>query len=382
MEQGVEQILAAYRRFQEAGRTPPVRRRQLADGNIVELCSTNGADWTLSLVRQPEGTLTPLTFGDEAWVSERYPAIMERWDSADWPPLTVVVDGATRVFQPAGMSLLFGVIRVGQAALLLGVIKRPGSEPGALALLHVSGMRITVVHVGAPQDLRRVDVDQQLRLQGVELEARTYDGSAAFRTMLVPAFARLLIRCSAPSRQAGPRHRGKGAVALLVWIFVQLVRRGAGDLHGRLVDIERQIMALMPELAGLDLPREVLGESVRLMLRIRTCLVIRERLKYRVLLSALKNEESAIYKKFCAESPTILIDADAAARLCGLDSPPPARVKHPRRCSTAAPGAPSASKLEHTPGRPEEDRPGVEEMPEVLKFGGSGSGPATSSEAR
>jgi hypothetical protein len=323
MEHTVSQLVDEYRKFQGTGRLPPANTFRLPDGNIMELCSSNTDDWTICLIRQPDNAITPLLFGERDEVFARYTSLLEGWDPALWPPPCAVVDGATRVFTPAGMSHLLGVIEVGHAAVLLGVLKRATKRSSALALVHVHGPRVTVLHVGEPMDLRRIDVDHLLGLQAARLEVQTREAAAT----LLPAFARLLARSSMPSKRAGPRHRGKGSVHLFIWVLVQLTRMGAEDLYGRLGDIEKQIKAYLP---GVDLPREVLGDVLALMLDVRTCLVVRSKLMWHIRLSGLNDLESAIHKKFCAEAPTTLVDLDATARVCAPDVAP-TRTKLQRR---------------------------------------------------
>jgi hypothetical protein len=323
MEHTVSHLVDEYRKFQGTGRLPPANTFRLPDGNIVELCSSNADDWTICLIRQPDNAITPLLFGKRDEVFARYMSLLEGWDPALWPPPCAVVDGATRVFTPAGRSHLLGVIEAGHAAVLLGVLKRATKRSSALALVHVHGPRVTVLHVGEPMDLRRIDVDHLLGLQAARLEVQTREAAAT----LLPAFARLLARSSMPSKRAGPRHRGKGSVHLFIWVLVQLTRMGAEDLYGRLGDIEKQIKAYLP---GVDLPREVLGDVLALMLDVRTCLVVRSKLMWHIRLSGLNDLESAIHKKFCAEAPTTLVDLDATARVCAPDAPP-MRTKLQRR---------------------------------------------------
>lgn len=323
MEHTVSQLVDEYRKFQGMGRLPPANTFRLPDGNIVELCSSNADDWTICLIRQPDNAITPLLFGKRDEVFARYMSLLEGWDPALWPPPCAVVDGATRVFTPAGRSHLLGVIEANHAAVLLGVLKRATKRSSALALVHVHGPRVTVLHVGEPMDLRRIDVDHLLGLQAARLEVQTRAAAAT----LLPAFARLLARSSMPSKRAGPRHRGKGSVHLFIWVLVQLTRMGAEDLYGRLGDIEKQIKAYLP---GVDLPREVLGDVLALMLDVRTCLVVRSKLMWHIRLSGLNDLESAIHKKFCAEAPTTLVDLDATARVCAPDVPP-MRTKLQRR---------------------------------------------------
>lgn len=315
MDHSLRQLVDEYRKYREAGRVPPVDAYVLPGGETVELCSSNGLDWTACLVRQLDGALTPLVIGDRDTLLARYRVIMKEWDPARWPPMTAVVDGATRVFTPVGMSLLLGVIEAGHTALLLGVLKRAAHMAGALALIHVSGPRVTVVHVGEPMDLRRVDVDHQLALQVGRPEVQTREAAVA----LLPAFARLLARSSTPNKRLGPRHRGRGAVHLFTWVLVQLARMGAEDLYGRLGDIERQITVYLP---GLDLPRDTLGDVLALMIEVRTCLVVRVKLMWHIRLSGLNDPESAIHRRFCAEAPKTPVDLDAAARVWAPDAPP------------------------------------------------------------
>lgn len=327
MDHTLSQVVDEYRKFRETGRVPPTATSELDVVHRVELCTTNGRDWAICLVRQADGAVTPLAFGAQEVALKRYKSIMDQWDPTLWPPVIAVVDGASRVFTPTGMSFLLGVIQVGETALLLGVLKRETQKSGALALLHVNGPRVTVMHVGGPMDLRRVDVDQQLGLQATRLEAQTREAAAA----LLPAFARLLARCSAPNKRVGPRHRGKGSVHLFIWVLVQLARMGAEDLYGRLGDIEKQIKVYLP---GVDLPRETLGDVLALMIDVRTCLVVRVKLMWHIRLSGLNDPESAIHKRFCGEAAKTLVDLDAAARFWVADAPP-VRTKLVRQARSA-----------------------------------------------
>jgi hypothetical protein len=362
MDDAVHQVVAEYLRFKEVGRAAHVSRYCFDDGGQVELCSSNGRDWTVCLVRQPDSALTPLAYGSREAVEARYAAIMQRWDPALWPAPTAVIEGLARVFMPAGMSLLLGVIVVGRAALLLGVLKRAAPKAPALALLHFDGGRVTVVHVGSPLDLRSVHVDDQLALQGSKLEAQSREAATA----LLPAFARLLSRASAPSRRAGARNRGKGSVRVVVWAFVQLVRMGVEDLIGRLSDIEAQIKVFLP---SLDLPREALGDVLAILLKIKTCLVSRAgRTIWHIRLTGLNDIESAIHKKFCAEAPTTLVDVCLAGRVCSPDNSPPrtrVRRKQPPAQAAGPDPAPTGTSTQSADAAPPDEAP---EAPELLKF--------------
>lgn len=114
MREGLDQIVSEYRRFRTAGRSPPATKFCLPDGSIIELCHTNGSDWTLCVLRPGDGALTPVAVGDDIrGMMDRYSEILDGWQPALWPPLSVVIEGVARVFMPAGMSLLLGVVELG-----------------------------------------------------------------------------------------------------------------------------------------------------------------------------------------------------------------------------------------------------------------------------
>ncbi len=328
MKDGRDQIVSEYRRFQSAGRSPPESKLGLPDGSVMELCHTNGSDWTLCVLRPGDGALTPVAVGDDiAAVMRRYKEVLEGWQPALWPPLSVVIEGATRVFVPAGMSLLLGVVELAGGALLLGVLKRAGKS--CVALLHVRGHRVSVLHIGGPTDLRSVDVDGLLELKEAVVQLQT----EALTVALLAAFARLLVRALKPRKRAGPRRRGVGAVLLFLWILVQLIRMGSGDLYGRRRDIAAQIKALLP---GVDLPRRALGDVLTLMLETRTCLVSRDgSMLWLIRLSTLNSLESALHQKFCAEAPGTVADVEEFIRICASDTPPE-RSKHQPTMSRTA----------------------------------------------
>jgi len=325
MRAGLDQIVSEYRRFRTAGRSPPEDKFCLPDGSVMELCHTNGSDWTLCVLRPGDGALTPVAVGDDIpGVMGRYSEILEGWQPALWPPLSVVIEGVTRVFMPAGMSLLLGVVELAGCALLLGVLKRRGKS--CVALLHIAGHQVTVVHVGGPADLRSADVDGLLELQGGAIQAST----GVLTTELLAAFARLLARALKPRKRAAPRRRSIGAVLLFFWILVQLVRRDSPDLYGRLGDIDAQIKAAFP---GIDLPKDVLGDILALLLEIGTCLISRDgQLLWVIRLSKLNIPGSPHYQKFCAEAPSIPANVEDFVRIATAETPPE-RSKRRRRTS-------------------------------------------------
>jgi hypothetical protein len=335
MKDELSQVVREYQKFRESGRPSPRSTYRLPDGSIMELCHTNGHDWTLCVVRAGDGALTPVAIGDNIdMVMSRYGEILPEWQPALWPPLTVVVDGATRVFVPAGMSLLLGVVEFGRGALLIGVIKRAGKS--GLALLHVGVARISVLHFGNPMDLRAVDIDGLLELQDGAVQAPSRELDPA----LLGALARLLARVLKPRKRC-LRRRGTGSSHLFMWVIVQLVLMGADDLYGRLSDIDEQIRTYLP---GIDLPREALGDNLALMLGTKTCLMEREdRVIWRFRLSGLNKPDSPLFKRFCAEALGVVVDVDSFARLCAVQTPP-ARSKYRGpllRCRGTPDAAPS-----------------------------------------
>lgn len=315
MRQGLDRIVSEYRRFRTAGRSPPETKVRLPDGSTIELCHTNGSDWTLCVLRSGDGALTPVAVGeDPRGVMDRYSEILEGWQPALWPPLSVVIGGFPRVFMPAGMSHLLGVVELAACALVLGVLKRAGKS--CVALLHIAGHQVTPIHVGDPADLRSADIDGLLELQGGAIRAAT----GVLTTELLAAFARLLARALKPRKRAAPRRRSVGAFLLFFWILVQLVRRNSPDLYGRLGDIDAQIKGAFP---GVDLPKDVLGDILALLLEIGTCLVSRDgQLLWAIRLSKLNIPGSPHYQKFCAEAPSIAADVEDFVRSATAETPP------------------------------------------------------------
>ncbi len=359
MKDGVDQIVSEYRRFQSAGRSPPESKFCLPDGSTMELCHTNGGDWTLCVLRPGDGALTPVAVGDDiAAVMRRYSEVLEGWQPASWPPLSVVIEGAIRVFMPAGMSLLLGVVELAAGALLLGVLKRAGKS--CVALLHVRGQRVTVLHIGGPTDLRSVDVDGLLELQEAAAELQ----AEALSVALLAAFARLLARALKPRKRTGPRRRGVWAVLLFLWILVQLVRRGSGDLYGRRRDIAAQIKALLP---GVDLPRRGLGDVLALLLETKTCLVSRDgSMLWLIRLATLNSLESALHQKFCAEAPGTVADVEEFVRLCASDTPPERSRHQTSRSRAARKPTAKAEPSRHPDGSSTDGVEGVGTDPPVL----------------
>jgi hypothetical protein len=328
MKNEIRQIVSEYRRFRETGRPPPQSSYRLPDGSLMELCHTNGCDWTLCVLRAGDGALSPVGVSDDgAALMVRYSEMLTGWDPALWPPISVVVEGVARVFAPTSMSLLLGVVEFGRGVLLLGVVKRASTS--GLALLHVDQREVRVVHFGGPMDLRGVDVDGLLELQRGMQQAEIGVLDAA----LLAAFARLLARALKPRRRSDLRRRGTGSIHLFMWVIIQLVLRGADDLYGRLSDIEVQIKAL---LKNLDLPKEALGDNLVLLLATKTCLVsLEDRVMWRLRLSELGKVGSALYLKFCAEALGTVVDVDDFARICAVETPP-TRAKYRGSISRSA----------------------------------------------
>jgi hypothetical protein len=366
MKDEIRQIVSEYRRFRETGRPPPQSSYRLPDGSLMELCHTNGCDWTLCVLRAGDGALSPVGVSDDgAALMIRYSEMLTGWDPALWPPISVVVEGVARVFAPTSMSLLLGVVEFGRGVLLIGVVKR--ASKSGLALLHIDEREVRVIHFGGPMDLRGVDVDGLLDLQRGMRQAEIGVLDAA----LLAAFARLLARALKPRRRSDLRRRGTGSIHLFMWVIIQLVLRGADDLYGRLSDIEGQIKALLP---NLDLPKEALSDNLVLLLATRTCLVaLEDRVMWRLRLSELGKVGSALYLKFCAEALGTVVDVDDFARICAVETPP-TRAKYrgsisrsaktvnsergPADCATAVVVAQSVA----------ETGPPAEEPPELLAF--------------
>lgn len=368
MKAEILEIVSEYRRFREAGRPSPVSTHRLPDGRTVELCQTNGSDWTLCAVRPDDRALTPIAFGDDVQaLMRRYQEILPTWDPALWPPVSAVVEGVSRVFVPTGMSLLLGALELRQGALLLGVVKRAATV--GLALIHVDARRVNVVHYGGPMDLRSVDMDALLDLQGGELRAEL----GALAPELLAAFARLLARALRPRKRADPRRRGAGSVHLFMWVIVRLVRLGVDDLYGRLSDIDGQVKAYLP---GVDLPSEVLGDNLALMLGTGTCLAeLEDRVMWRLRLADLRRADSQLYRRFCAEAPRTVADVDDFARVCAVDAPP-ARARYRGTTSRSAEAAASETPR---PAASESGQAGASETAPIDPAGGELSAQAAPS---
>ncbi|MBL8969913.1 MAG: hypothetical protein JNK56_05000, partial [Myxococcales bacterium] len=237
-----------------------------------------------------------------------------------------------------GMSLLLGVVELAGCALLLGVLKRGGKS--CVALLHIAGHQVTVVHVGGPADLRSADVDGLLELKGGVVQAP----AGVLTTEVLAAFARLFARALKPRKRAAPRRRSVGAVLLFFWILVQLVRRDASDLYGRLGDIDAQIKEAFP---GIDLPKDVLGDILALLLEIGTCLVSRDgQLLWVIRLSKLNIPGSPHCQKFCAEAPSIAANVEDFVRAATAEIPP---ERSRRRCRTSRTAEVVMPEAGHTP---------------------------------
>jgi hypothetical protein len=308
MVDGVLQIVKEYRSYQETGRSPAAKKGStcLPDGRALELC-TKGDAWALCLVRPGDDALTPVAAGKK---SDRVLAVVEaltaRWDPSMWPPLAVFIEGAARVFVPAGRSSLLGVIEFKQGALLLGVVTR--AESSDIALVHLVGTRPSVLHVGAPMDLRAVNMDVLLALQA---EPHPEDGELS--TEILAAFARLSTRATARMQpvtlsKEPDRRRGIGGAELLVWLFVQFARTGQRDPVGHLGEIARRLKASVPDL---DFPDEALGDALAWMIEAKTCLVSRRGRIWRIHTWGLLNSGSALYRKFCGEAAAVVVDVYA-----------------------------------------------------------------------
>lgn len=337
MTAGIFGIVTEYRRYQETGRSPPAKNgcAELPDGRMLELCSSNGEDWTVCIVRPDDSALTPVAVGKKV---DRLLVLVEdltaRWSPSLWPPPLVFVEGAPRVFVPVGRSTLLGIVELKQGVLLLGVVKR--AETSDIALLHLVGTRISVLHVGGPMDLRGLNMDALLALQ-----AETHAGCGDLPTEIWAAFARLATRATArtpeaPTGERDNRRRGIGAVMLLVWAIVQLVRSEKRDLVGHLGEIERQLQAIFP---GIDLPNDVLGDVLALLLEVKTCLVTRAGRVWRIRVWGLMNPASALYRRFCAEATAVVVDVESFISALQTRPARTVRVNARSRNRTANPGS-------------------------------------------
>ena len=62
---------------------------------------------------------------------------------------------------------------------------------------------------------------------------------------------------------------------------------------------------------GLDLPGKALGDVLALMLETKTCLIARDGRVWRIRLMGINDPASPLFRKFCAEAATTVVDVDS-----------------------------------------------------------------------
>lgn len=290
MSRTVDDLVDEYVRLAHDGRALPWHRTA-ERGERVEFCGDE-EQATLTFVREEKITL--LGVGSREETVERYEALQaEGVHYAELPAASVVWGGQVRGFRPLGGGAVLGVAEHGQAALVLGLVRRT-----CVAVL-VDGRR-RVVCATPWSSLTIIDLDAFLQLDPPPRRAASEVCAQDVSDRICGGLRNLVARATAPI-SGDARHRGKMDVQLFVDVLIVLSQAGCGDLCGRASEIVTQIQRVLPRV---DFGAKRLGVVLGLIERTGTVLVERPTPRtWLVRLAALRDVSSAVHKAVCAEVP-------------------------------------------------------------------------------
>lgn len=102
-----------------------------------------------------------------------------------------------------------------------------------------------------------------------------------------------------PARGRGDKLRGIEVLGRLLDYLYALAVRDSGDLVG----VRRKIIAkLRAHFPDFDLNADALSDAFALLLRVGTCIVRRDKLRWTIRLAGLRNPRSALHRQLCKET--------------------------------------------------------------------------------
>lgn len=326
----IEQALAEYEAYC-AGRLSLGAASIETEGGIIQYCGALEAPqhWTVAYVREDDRSVTPLAVGELQSVLRAFQRLDARdaefWDTTQFPPPCAVIGGVPHRFQAAEGRFLVGVVRVGPVGVLLVTVE------GALAVVHVEGKSVTVLHAGPVRGPIMVDVDVTLRLtqpqrrpaqgpvQGPQARPVRPDpktqahhlritgntpvdvvGGPPVDVVLRGCFADIVRRAEKlPPCRDGDKRRGLAVLGRFLDYLYKLAMEGKGDLVG----VRRTILAkLRAHVSDFDISEDALSDAFALMLRVKTCIAQRDKLRWTIRLAGLTNPRSELHRLLCKET--------------------------------------------------------------------------------
>ena len=327
----IEQALAEYETY-------CARRLSLGAGSIetedgfIQYCGVleDPQHWTVAYVREDDRSVTPLAFGELQTVLRAFQRLDARgaefWDTTQFPPPCAVISGVPHRFQAAEGRFLVGAVRVGPVGVLLVTVE------GALAVVHVEGKTVTILHAGPVRGPIMVDVDVTLRLAQPQrrpaqgpvqgpAQARPVRpdpdtqahhlriigstpvdvvGGPPVDVVLRGCFADIVRRVEKlPPCRDGDKRRGLAVLGRFLDYLYKLAMEGKGDLVG----VRRTILAkLRAHVSDFDISEDALSDAFALMLRVKTCIAQRDKLRWTIRLAGLTNPRSELHRQLCKET--------------------------------------------------------------------------------
>lgn len=327
----IEQALVEYEGYCE-GRLSLSAGRIDTDEGFVQFCGAfeDPLHWTVAYVREEDRSVTPLAVGEQQSVLRAFRRLDARgaefWDPRQFPPPLAVIGGVPHRFQAAEGRHLVGVVRVGPAGVLLVAVD------GALAVVHVEGEATTILHAGPVRGPIKVDVDLALRLARLQrgpsrapAEAPTAArpvrpdpktrahhlriagtlpvdtaGGPAIEVVLRGCFGDIVRRAEKlPPRRTGDKRRGLTVLEKLLDYLCTLALEGRGDLVG-----VRRVIAgkLRARFVDFEISEDALSDAFALLLRVGTCIAVREKLRWTIRLAGLGDPRSELHRQLCKET--------------------------------------------------------------------------------
>ena len=339
----IEQALAEYETYC-AGRLSLGAGSIETEDGVIQYCGVleDPQHWTVAYVREDDRSVTPLAVGELQTVLRAFQRLDARGaefgDTTQFPPPCAVIGGVPHRFQAAEGRFLVGVVRVGPVGVLLVTVE------GALAVVHVEGKAVTVLHAGPVRGPIMVDVDVTLRLaqpqrrpaqgpvQGpaqarpVRPDPNTQahhlriTGNTPVDTVGGPPVEVVLRGCFAdivrrveklPPCRDGDKRRGLAVLGKLLDSLYKLAMQGKGDLVG----VRRTIIAkLRAHVSDFDISEDALSDAFALLLRVKTCIAHRDKLRWTIRLAGLTNPRSELHRQLCKETEDGGWFAEAANR--------------------------------------------------------------------
>ncbi len=155
--EAISRCVAEYRALR-SGATSSLFHRQVSRDGELEWCGNpkDRRHWTCTRVR--DDAATPIVVGDFEVVRQVPNELSQRRRLADVPPPTIVFGGRRRHLEAARGRHVLGVVRAGDAAVLLGAL---GQEVGLIYVPAAGSPQL--LHACPPLALTCFDVDRVVK---------------------------------------------------------------------------------------------------------------------------------------------------------------------------------------------------------------------------